>query len=497
MCNFELVIHSPVLIYGAGMFGQKIYHKIKDIYKIEGFIDRNVRSIDGIEVAVYDLEHIAEFHYCSVIVCTHNANWHYEIAEDLYAKGFEKIIFLAMSDNYPEKKAIQMNRIYNYFLEEEYSCLCGIPCYQDMKERNFTENIIRENKEYVVVWCGKELLYSYNKFHDYIKIDGLPKLYLDVPIIAYEPCTSLFRFFMNAIEGDVEKFVEVGRKVDNSFETTEEEFLNSQYDTYQLLEKTFEKGVDACQYMPIDVKWNPRGYFNLIDGHHRCAFYWLKGLQSMPVRMKRKDYEIWMNQPCFDKVKTLLKEEGGEQILPSVKIAHPVLQGYTCRYAEYGTTILDILTEWLYKEGLNFQSILEVSDYQGFYGRNFFRMKKAEQIVSVVQGDKEIKLAKAIAELQYIPDDAIKILSSLDEAIERNQTFEVGMLCGVYSIEELEINLDKLNNCLTNILFWQSKLNSQAEKEYILKYSDFHHYKDLATRFVNGRLCEIGVFVKG
>ena len=99
--------------------------------------------------------------------------------------------------------------------------------------------------------------------------------------------------------------------------------------------------------------------------------------------------------------------------------------------------------------------------------------------------------------MQYIPDDAIKILSSLDEAIERNQTFEVGMLCGVYSIEELEINLDKLNNCLTNILFWQSKLNSQAEKEYILKYSDFHHYKDLATRFVNGRLCEIGVFVKG
>lgn len=492
--TFKLDPGSKALIYGAGAFAQSIYSKIKGIYEIECFIDRRAYLITGLEIPVYDMDHISEFQKNTVIICVHNANWHYEIAEELYAHGFEKIIFLAMSDVYLDKQAMIMNQIYNLFIEGQYAYLDQIPYYQKMKTCVLEENIIRENENYVTAWCGKDLLYSWAAIADHYK-DKMTKeslRYRDAPMIANKPYISLFRFFMYGV-GSAELHIKVNKIFNNSFDMSDEQFLQDQYGVYCLLERQYEKGRDAFLHMPIDVAWNPRGYFNIIDGQHRCAFYWLKGMQYMPVRMKREDYDLWMNGKCLERVKKILYEKNA---IPAIRINHPVLQEYTYSSREYEITVLDVLQEWLYGTGQTFQSILELSSYQAYYGRSIYRTRKTEKITSVVNGKEDADLAYALCALQYIPEHAVRIAGSLQELADEKQKFELGLVCGTYDTEELIKNIGKLDAVITDCLFWQSGPNPQAEKDYILAHSDFRNYTHLATKCLEGMPCEIGVFMK-
>lgn len=493
--TFNLLPGSPVSIYGAGAFGQSIYNKVKVIYDVKCFIDKNVKAVNGLNIIVNDLEHLSGYQQSVVLVCTHNANWHYEIAEDLFERGFDKIIFLAVSDVYSPKMSIAMNKIYNFFLEEQYDDLYDIPCYQMMKHQvnSFSEeNIIRENSNYVITWCAKELLYT-SKKSMVQRISTLTErnnTYFDIPMIATELYMDLFSFFMYGT-GNADSYIQTMKSRNNSFNMNDEDFLKEQYSVYQLLEKEYEKGIEVFQYMPIDVSWNPKGYFNIIDGHHRCIFYWLKGMQSMPVRMKKADYNTWINRSCLNFINDFIAKN--QQVF-AVKSTNPVLRKYSCQYKEYELTVLDALTKWLYDSQENFHSVLEISNYQANYGKNLYRMQKAEKITSIVHQN-EIELANILCRLEHIPEDAITIIGYLNKG-NCNDSYDLGLLCGVYGIEELKENLDYLNICIKKVLFWQSHEDIELEKEYILKQSNFKNYTYLTTKCLDGKACEIGTFNK-
>lgn len=492
--EFELTAHSPILIYGAGTFGQNIYEKIKKIYNVKGFIDRNVKKIDGVDIPVNNLQYFSEHKNCTVIVCVHNGNWHYEIAENLWACGFEKIVFLALADTYRQKNAVRMNRIYNLLLEEQYSDLSNIPYYREIRKKTNEEKIIRQNSDFVVTWCKKNWLYTYNR--SLKKNEEISKLnfkaYFDVPMIAQRMYVSLFRFFMYGT-GSADLYIKTMKERNNSFEMSEEDFFQEQYAVYQLLEREYEKGIEAISNMPIDVRWNSRGYFNIIDGHHRCIFYWLKGMQSMPVRMKREDYNIWLNSIWQKKVQKLLKEKN---LLSAVQLNHPILQECGYRYEEYEITVLDTLMEWIYSVEEDFHTILEISDYQAYYGRNLYRMNKAEKVTSIVEKKQDIELSNAICALEYVPSDAVEIMDSVRSATGEGRMYELTLLCGVYGINELKEKLTDVDRSVKRALFWQSQTDIEEEKQYIISHSNFSNYCYLATKCIRGRRCEVGVFSK-
>lgn len=492
MREFSLDKGKPVLIYGAGVFGREIYSKIRDIYQVQCFIDRRVDIGKEMSVPVRDLEHISEYSDCAVVICVHDGNWHYEIAENLYKHGFEKILFLALSDVYKKNEAFLMKKMYNLFLERQFDCLVGIPCYSEMKSDIFRENVIRKNDEFVTAYCNKEMLYSYDKVDDHQigKMSEEIISYLDVPIIAHKPYIELFRFFMYG-EGNCELYINNMRRLNNSFDMAEEEFLKSQYLIYQLLEREYEKGFDAFQYAPIDVKWNARGYFNVIDGHHRCAFYCLKGLQNLPVRMTREDYDIWVNKVRFEQLKRILLEE---RFTPYIRINHPMMQEYKCCCVEFEKTVLDVMLEWLYEEKQTFHSALELSKCQGYYSRNLYRTKKSDEIGIVDAAKENMQFIQAVNQLQYIPDDSITIMESLDECINNRKVYELGIICNMYDLSELKDTLVYLNEVIRDKIFWQSKIDAEAEKNYIINHSKFIHYRRMARKCADGRLCEIGVF---
>lgn len=492
MGEFSLDKGKSVLIYGAGALGREIYNKIRDVYCVQCFIDRRTDVGKEMAIPVRDLEHISEYGNCVVVVCVHDGNWHYEIAENLYKHGFEQILFLALSDAYKKREALLMNKMYNLFIEGQFDCLVGIPCYSEMKRNAFEENIIRKNDEFVTAYCNKEMLYSYNKVDEHQKGKVSTEIisYMNLPIMVYKPYIELFRFFMYG-EGDCELYIRNMRQLNNSFVMTEEEFLKSQYSVYQLLEREYEKGLDAFQYAPIDVKWNARGYFNVIDGHHRCAFYCLKGMQSIPVRMTREDYDIWVNESCLKKLKKILLRDG---FIPSVRINHPMLQTYKCHYIEYEKTVLDVMQEWLYDERYIFNSVLELSNYQGYYSRNIFRMNESGEIGVVAAAKEEMQFIQAVNQLQYIPEGSIMIMETLRECMKGKKVYELGIVCNRYEVSELEEVLKYLNDIISDMIFWQSKTDAEAEKNYIMENSKFCNYKRIGSKCLEGRLYEIGVF---
>lgn len=488
---FNLTAGTPVIIYGAGALGVNIYYKIRNLFPVEYFIDKKVKDIKNVSVPVCSINDVTGMTDSIVIVCVHNGIWHKEIAEELYKKGFSKILFLALSKEYNKEKSMMMNRAYNLFLEEQYDDLDNIPCYEEMKGKNSRKRIIRKNQEYIVTYCGREWIYTNNiiEAHQVNKIIDRESLYIGVPMSANELYMSLFRYFMYG-EGSPDLYIKKMKQFNNSFDMSNEEFLQSQYYIYELLEREYEMGEEHIAYAPIDVRWNERGHFNIIDGHHRCAFYCLKGIRDVIVRMSMVDYITWMNKDKYEVVKRQI-EQG--EIIPALRINHPVLSQYDRKYEEYEITLLDKLQEWVYSSSKKYESVLEISPYQVYYGLSLYRMEKADKITGIVESE-EVEFVRNLCELQYIPGESISIASSLEEVLRQENTYSLGLLLNIYDLEELKAKLPILEKRVTKTLFWQSKTDIEAEKNYIIQYSKFANYTHLAFKCVEGRLCEIGVF---
>lgn len=300
MKSFSLEKGDRIFIYGAGALGRRIFDTIKAFYIVEGFIDRrasDITRIPGIKLfSPEEIPQIYRLNDCAVIVCVHNALWHFEICELLYSKGFDKIIFLAVDSKYDTVKATMMNKFYNDFMSDMY-CLENVPFYKELYVKKTNKDILYNNNSYVTCLFPIELLFSsgwrIEEKHNYKKIRPEHELYMDKPIVAYRPYLELFNYLMYGT-GTPELFLNLFRDINNSVIMTDTEFLASKWKLYQMLETEYLKGWDYLKYSPIYADWNDRGYVNILDGHHRAIFYYLKGLRMVPVRLTKTDYEKYM-----------------------------------------------------------------------------------------------------------------------------------------------------------------------------------------------------------
>lgn len=488
--SYKLQPGDSVVIYGAGALGRSTYKKIHDIYAVKCFIDKHMKSGDFFDIAVIAPEDSGIYKTYVAIVCVHNANWHMEIAENLHEIGYEKIVFLAIDDMYNQYLSMDMNKIYNFFQEEQYDKLIDIPTYQSLLKREKNTCVIRQSSKWVITWCGKELIYSYNKIDNHQKpyMEDWVYSVLDIPMIAHKPYMSLFRYFMFG-QGNADIYLNSMKSFNHHFPMTDKQFILDQYAIYQLLEKSYAKGMEELLLAPISVTWNNRGYFNILDGHHRCAFYWLKGMQKFPLKMTRGDYEKWLNNACYTKAESLL-EKG---CTLSMQISHPILYSYQSQIVEFEETVLDLLQAWLYDRQLICANILELDLMQGYYSIQLYRMNIGKNIECLVASQQETELLETLFDLYYIPQEYIKLKKCLEEC---HRQYDLIIMCRMYDTQQLMDNEIALKQLSAKKLFWQSKENGESEKKIIMQYLQFSHYEHLGYKCVNGEASEIGVFSK-
>ncbi|MFR2694497.1 MAG: hypothetical protein ACLTBV_31760 [Enterocloster bolteae] len=76
---------------------------------------------------------------------------------------------------------------------------------------------------------------------------------------------------------------------------TDELLIEKRFREFEIMQHELNCGMDFFINHPAKAKWNSKGYFNLIDGHHRTTFLYYSGITKIPVQITRGDYESWCN----------------------------------------------------------------------------------------------------------------------------------------------------------------------------------------------------------
>jgi len=305
-----------------------------------------------------------------VIICLQDALKHEEVAAKLYEKGYNKILFLPIGrkENSCEAQILRrlfMDLCYGEIIEWKY-----VPSYkrEDISEK---DSIIFQCEEYVIFKCPFPLLFcgagELNRGIIRSKTTLLEiNKYADKNIVCLDYYYKLFLYFMEG-QGDYSSYLRIQRK-----EGEEREFLENRRKLIFRYEHEFIRNSNFFQDAPLKAVWNKKGYFNIIDGHHRAVYLILKGIYYLPIVVERDDYELF----CNYHLKHLVQELYRERIIEKIKcpILFPLFYDMQeNKEKEVFETYKVIISYW-FVNNLPMESILDISDYDMFFARELKRL---------------------------------------------------------------------------------------------------------------------------
>lgn len=470
---FFLKQNSDVAIYGAGALGRQIYERICGNYNVVALLDQKAENLPTFKVPVWKPDISLSKNLgknVTIIVCVHNGAWHNEIADELYMLGFDRILFLPFFEKFDSQRAFMMKSAYNMWLEEEYekiSCY-PIPLYPSMKRKE--QPWIRSGEKYVVAYVSAELLYSHHKPFEYekCKVEKKFEKYLSVPMILLEPYVELFNYLDNGM-GDFELYFDfVKESTQGTGRIEKEKLLKDRVTLYKMLECELLQGKSCMEQSPVDVEWNEKGYFNIIDGHHRTVFYFTKKMYKIPVRMRSCDFVKWQSSMASINENIKIGENGCiEKLL--------LFQRYLG------------LRNW---EKLSFA---EIGGYNGYFSYNFYLMG----VKNVMLADSRNLYKEDISETYKVPQKTAEIFRVIDirELKKESEIFNVVCICNAFNVDELDDIVSFLDNNVSDIILWESKHNASLERNYVIANTKFKKYHKLGLDCLSGEEKEIGVFL--
>ena len=277
--QFMLSKQEPIAIYGGGYLGLKMARTlISDGYDVVVILDRNPAGVKHSPVCVMTAE---DFYLMKrdafVIIMLVNGVQHTNVAQKLHAIGFHKILFLPLYLR--SSVAKKMVDIWNVFSEGHYDVI--VPSYDMLWHVHSNDFALREDDAgFVIGVVHKDHVYTETKsesllaiFTHFPEFDVMPDFYydknIDDPIIFDEVCGP-FPF-----SDDLTSFLE------NAMFSPEEYFA-------------------GCA-APAALN-DKKGYFNILDGHHRSLFLVKKGFKGIPLRIKKSEWELYFREEMAQKL---------------------------------------------------------------------------------------------------------------------------------------------------------------------------------------------------
>jgi len=292
---FNILQSSPIYIYGGGHLGVSTCNMLLGAgYNVVGVLDRN-RNIDiktSIKVYCHGEEPFIDG--ACIFICLNNGLQHTSVARMLRARGYKKIIFLPLLINTMAAK--KMISIFNCLMVKDFAHLKNIPLYDEIWKLFIEDYFLREEEAFVtvmipssLVYTGKSKISDHHPFEDYTLdvTDNYPGFEFDSPLNTskffelngFKERPDLILFFHNALSNDFDFFI------------------------------------DAAS----PAQFNSKGYFNLLDGHHRAYFLIQNKFFSLPLRVLKAEYEQYFNHKAANALMEYCKELDE---LP-LKIMHP------------------------------------------------------------------------------------------------------------------------------------------------------------------------------
>lgn len=303
--SIKLSKRRKVIIYGAGKRGRIIANLLnKRGYTISCFIDENASNIEFIDnipvIFLGNLYSVKKYDKSLFIIALQNALQHEEIAKKLYAMGCKYILFLPFSKIYNIDEVTSIRHIYNEMLNGNMKKNIKIASYIDLLNKQIDEN--KSDDCLITYYVDINYLFSCDSIENTFPENDvfgenrvkLNKKYSDKPIFLYEPYLNLFEYLDKGSELNNE-YIQMQLFGDDfsCIEMKKMKILRDRYKLFRIYEEAWNLNMNFFYESAPYVTWNDRGYFNICDGHHRATYLIYKGLRSIPVCMKRKDYKMY------------------------------------------------------------------------------------------------------------------------------------------------------------------------------------------------------------
>lgn len=289
--RYKITPESRIALYGYNTYTRKQIQWLTSWGCTELYvIDRNADKIGKIEGAkiVPDIGRINGSAEICVWIMLQNAMQHADIAQTLYQQGVRKALFVPMIRNLQNRDfQMEMTMLYNWMFLGRYEMLNQIPILEEQQFQTCREQIcdvITAGREEAVVWIPVPALHA---------ISTAQAGYGDVPIVAFQPyydLLSCLRGRNTEIDTYIANFV-----VGNDNEITEEiraRVLTDRKRLVDYMDSECNRGADFFVAAAPQAVWNPKGFFNLCEGHHRCTFLIDRNWKKLPVRLKVSDIEL-------------------------------------------------------------------------------------------------------------------------------------------------------------------------------------------------------------
>lgn len=295
--SFALTGRESILIYGAGEQGREFVRLFKDNgFPVKAVLDKGAEEIKritvgGYEVCVVDPEHYDVSSQDEIVVISlWNALRHEKIALYLWEKGFQRIIYVPMSITGNSKLVSLMRRSFNEILGGNLR-IVNLPEYSDIRKE------IKRNEDADIVYLPIELLFSEEEFEipteqlsgaAYRKRKNVLKS-AGENLMNFKSYYQMYDYLDRAQVDCSDYFYTQIDETAVNFEEEKKRILRDRYELFQIYEKAFELDRDFFIDSAPRAIWNPKGYFNINDGHHRVSYLFYKGIRDIPVRVGEEE----------------------------------------------------------------------------------------------------------------------------------------------------------------------------------------------------------------
>lgn len=375
-----------IILYGVNAISRRIYGSLEKAgYHVVAFFDKRYEELkDQCPIPVYELSDnpyidSEKDHFC-VIILLQNAMQHMQVAAAFLEQGYHKILFSPMGSRLSRDMEM-MYRIQNNILQlEQFGELTQIPVFRRelFQERiSINHSVIREEGNYLTVWCPAELLYSGRE-----KLPSPQADCANIPVMSLAPYLQMFRY----LQGDKAECMPYLDRFRSCFPSqyTDADILAQRKRLLEIYRAELNYGMDFFISSAPVAKWNEDlRVFNLTDGHHRCSFLLMQGFRYVPIRVSATDFGIWNLSAPVTPLDDFLNEPE-----ESLSILHPKYKRVNESADQNQLLQIESIQNYLFMDRDTWfenQTILDASDTYGYFARNALRMR-ASKAVSFVYG---------------------------------------------------------------------------------------------------------------
>lgn len=319
---------SNCWIYGYTQRNVGIAEKmILNGFVVKGYIDRRAEELrcnSTERILPVDTE-LGDKERDVLIILLLSVNSHLQVAKEMNERGWKFILFMAVGNSYGDDYADEMRRMYNRLINLEFSNNFFVMEYTE--KRNARDNILRTYPNRVVVFVPIDLLFTDTPEHildvNMCMGGGIFKKaisdilrFSDKNIIRMR----LYRDFFDSMllgQSTAADYIKVYSTLSGR---EEHDYLREREATLNIWEEEYLRvGMSYFIDGAAEVCYNPKGYFNILDGMHRLMYLIYKGNFNLPVAMSSADYikftqiydirengkkprEIYRRRSCFIRI---------------------------------------------------------------------------------------------------------------------------------------------------------------------------------------------------